>query len=368
MSYLGQYYGGASVQKLNSLLSTLKYDTQPNARYSALEEIVDFRGAAEHLSQDLEDLIRTESDSNLVALLVEALEKISPNHYGKLGTKLNLNALLQKSITLPLFPKKTSYPYMHNHAAAKAEDTVPGPSLDIEIIPIKKKKLTDDLKVCRKCNFCEHEITISNNKEMFLRLSPPSKFYCTFCLKHNLHTKKAREVMIISFRGILGFLYYELYLFPKTPAMFISEINDLIALHAVIGKANPVFEYNDENCCWFIDFQKVGNSKKKLPVKYVYRTVVEILASLNLTYNVRDIKLTPLFLKYQEAIQKFYESRYRPNGQKICIPTLKGCGTITWSQMTTNPLTGAKFVLEDTKNFLPSFLQGAYPRQKLNPF
>jgi len=341
--------------KVNSLIQAVRSAHFPNERYSALLELSSLGTTASSTASELETLIRREGDANFVSLLVETLEKVAPNRYSMLNPELNLDLLKAKTVKVPI------------RSQLEEDAKIPEPSIEIELHQTGKSLADEDFKTYRKCNFCEQEMQITN-KEILNRLNPPGTFHCAYCLRNSLHTRKAKETMVLSFRAIFGYFYYELFLLAKTPAMYASEIDDYLDLHAEIGKRNPLFDYNENNCLWFVDFTRVGNSKKKLPVRHVYRTIVEILAGLNLTYNVKDVKLHLIYQKYQEAVQKFYESRYRPEGQKLCIPTLKNCGITTSSTTSMNPLTGGKFVIEDTRNFLPYMLSEAYPRQKCNPF
>jgi hypothetical protein len=125
---------------------------------------------------------------------------------------------------------------------------------------------------------------------------------------------------------------------------------------------NPVFNYDQESYVWFIDFRKVGESKKKISVKDVQSTIVDILATFNLPITIPAVHMNKLYQKYDEAVSDFYTKRYRPEGKKLLCPTLKNCGNVLWS---INPPThwqtaqtqSQKMTLEDTKNFLPHIIE-----------
>lgn len=354
--------------EISTLINAIKYNwsstLQGMTKYQCATRLGEYRGAAHRFVPEIQEMIMTEGDSQLVVILIESLEMISPERYKTLDKEINFNEIKSHIRKVPI--KQKSYSYGRN---TKNEDDsgMPETPIELEIELVKPKELSTNLKTYRKCNFCEQEILVQSNQALEY-MNPPGGFYCAFCLRNHLHTRRSRDIMMLSFRAIFGFFYYELFLLPKQPYMYISEIYEHINFHVEIGNRNPVFTYNELTCCWALDFNRIGHSKKKVPVKVVLRTICEILAGLNLTYNVRDIKLTPLYEKYEEAVTKFYQKRYRPDKMRLCIPTLKGCGNIAWSTTATNPITGGKFTPEDTKRFNTALLAEAYPQQRLNPF
>ena len=88
---------------------------------------------------------------------------------------------------------------------------------------------------------------------------------------------------------------------------------------------NPVFDYDPDTYLWFVDFNRVGNSKRRLPLEDVLKTVVDILACFNLSENVPGLSMSTFYGKYKEAITNFYERRYRPTDKRMLIPTFSGC-------------------------------------------
>ena len=196
--------------------------------------------------------------------------------------------------------------------------------------------------IVRTCNFCAKEVDSPFSVERInQRLSGQKDFYCSFCLRNDLHTRNNKHILAMSFRSILGYYYHELYI-THGHKIWLSEIEDYMQIHAEVGLINPVFSYDPITLLWFIDFAKVGISKKKIKVEEVLKTVVNVLATFNLTEQVPGIQSGRLYQKYQDAILGFYSQRYRPEGRRMLIPTLVGC--INSDQRLNN-------ILEKTRNF-----------------
>lgn len=184
--------------------------------------------------------------------------------------------------------------------------------------------------VIRTCNFCAKEVNASSYVERINQRLGGKKedFYCSFCLRNNLHTRNSRHILVISFRSIIGYYYYEHYMnshMSTNRRIWLAEIEDFIQIHAKVGLSNPVFSYDSETLLWLVDFSKVGTSKKKIKVEEVLKTVVNVLATFNLAEQIPGIHAYRLFEKYKDAIMEFYNQRYRPEGKKMLIPTLVGC-------------------------------------------
>lgn len=222
-------------------------------------------------------------------------------------------------------------------------------------------------KVYCKCNFCGKEtIKTAACRKFTERLSGPNKFYCTFCLRHKLNQRDSRHTLIMSYRGIIGYYYYAFYAMSKNTQMTISEIWDYINLHVCLGNQNPLFLYDPESFLWFIDFTRVGNSQRKMPIKDILGSVGEILMGFALHENIKDVKPHKMYLKYEEAILKFYQQRSRPVAMRILSPTLKstGAGDYTTEKKETSFTSTTtserkKIPIDDTRNFLPQILHDA---------
>lgn len=191
---------------------------------------------------------------------------------------------------------------------------------------IEDGPLHEGLKVYCRCNFCE-KMTVANRyyKKFSDRLAGADKFYCHFCVRNDYYQRFNNNVMVLTYRGLFGYYYYSYYVAPKSPSMYIIDIQDYLELHIKAGLQNPVFRYDPETFCWFIDFSKVGKSKRKMPVESVLHTIIEQLACFNLYENVRESSPAKLYQKYQAAVMDFYQHRARTNGDKVFAPTLVGC-------------------------------------------
>jgi hypothetical protein len=209
-----------------------------------------------------------------------------------------------------------------------------------KVEPGKDGKLAD--RAYYECEFCWKTVGFHPvNREVCETIAGGS-FYCPFCLRHDLHTKKSKDVLVISFRAILGTFYYGFYLgnVRVNKQMWFSEIQDYIKVHVETGLQNPIFSYDPETMLWFVDFSKVGRGKKKVPLESVLKTVLSILSCFNLKYNFPHGDIQIMYEKYEEAIQRFYSHRYRPSDKKFLIPTL-----------TTLMNETKGFKLENTRNF-----------------
>lgn len=357
---------------MSKLIENLEWTNPLNVRHQAITILKELGLLAKEAVRSLELIVKIENNTQFVSEALSALEKISPESYRHMHNRFDISN--KRQVTQTYGP--------HNiHGVEKSNILVPNTQVSTNVVKKEESKqpleesteieivatenasdLEEDSKVYRKCLFCEHETLLTSiSKKILKKLCPPGEFYCPFCLRHNYHTRDGKNIMILSFRGIFGYFYYEFYCFAKSIThMYLSEIQDYIDLHVSVGLQNPVFSYNKDNYCWYVDFRKIGQSKKKLPIETVYSTITEILASFNLQYNIRSVQMNKLFEKYREAVEKFYEKRYRPEGQKLCIPTLKGCGVFDWAFTTCGvnavATSGSKPVIDDTKAFLPHFM------------
>jgi hypothetical protein len=175
-------------------------------------------------------------------------------------------------------------------------------------------------KVVEKCVFCEKSITINAcNSLLIKKLSGPERTFCSFCLRNSFYTKKNKHILILSFRNLIATLYYQSY-FGKNRNLWLSQIREYIDIHEHIGLKNPLFMYDPETYLWFVDFSRIGTGKKEIPIIEVHRTIVDILVCFNLE-NFFDQHPSEIFAKYRDAIDLFYEKRFRPKKRKILIPS-----------------------------------------------
>jgi hypothetical protein len=103
---------------------------------------------------------------------------------------------------------------------------------------------------------------------------------------------------MLSLRSLIGYYYIQYY---QSKKMYLSELEDYIATHQRIGLLNPVFDYDPETFVWFIDFSRIGSSKRKIKVEEVLKTVVNMLACFNLPQNVPGVRISKFFLKVKET-------------------------------------------------------------------
>lgn len=176
------------------------------------------------------------------------------------------------------------------------------------------------------CDFCGKLVAPGTSVAVLEKLSGPGRFFCDFCLRQRHNTKGGRNILILSFRGLIAYLYYEIYVSHRVVSF--SEIDDAVADHVRAGLKNPLFAYDPDTMLWHVDFNRVGNTKKKLPVDHVKNTVNEIMKNLRLPSFAQTVQLSKIEVKYTEAIDAFYRKRSRPQGRLLLIPTLKGCGPI----------------------------------------
>lgn len=204
------------------------------------------------------------------------------------------------------------------------------------------EKFNGDLSelIYYECGFCKKTVGLWPNARKLCEKLSGNEFYCSFCLRNNFNTKDNKHVMIMSFRSIIAYYYYNYYC-CNPPKIWFAELNDYISTHIQAGNQNPIFTYDPETMFWFIDFKRVGKDKKKLGLEDILKTTINILTCFNLKENMAGFSAPKFYEKYRDAIVKFYENRFRPQGRKILIPTLAGCGI-------TDP---KKFSMEDTRTF-----------------
>jgi len=240
-----------------------------------------------------------------------------------------------------------------NKSSTKGGSTTPAvttiTSQNIKLFPIDQD-LNGELaeKIHYECNFCGKTIGLYPlNRKICERLSG-DQFYCPFCLRNRFNTRNNKHILILSFRSLVGYYYYEKYAYTHNREVWISEIMDFMESHAAAGLVNPLFSYDPESMLWFIDFSKVGKGRKKVKVAEVLKTILSILTCFNINQHVTNGKLSKFYLKYEEAILKFYQQRYRPEDRKHLIPTLANCGIYE----------NKKYSLENTRLFTPAKIIG----------
>ena len=199
---------------------------------------------------------------------------------------------------------------------------------NLRIVPKKEPELHGQLaeKTYSICELCEKRVGLYEmERSLCDKLTKDGHFYCTFCLRNHFDTRNNRDILIMSFRGILGY-YYE-YLYRDKGELSYSQIQDFVRYHKAAGLQNPIFYYDDESMLWFVDFARVGRGKKKMQMTDILKTTLSILSSFNLCQVVPDVNMHKMYDKYKEAIEKFAANRYRPDDRWLLIPTLHGCSS-----------------------------------------
>jgi len=213
----------------------------------------------------------------------------------------------------------------------------------ISFVPAKNS-LPGELsnKVLEKCVFCHKSIILNaNNSFTIKKLSGPERTFCPFCLRNGFYTKKNKHILILSFRSIIASLYYHNYLISNRK-LWLSQIHEYIDIHEKVGLKNPLFSYDPESYLWFVDFTRVGQGKKNLPLIEVHRTIIDILTCFNMEHFFGPCSQEDTFSKYRDAINLFYEKRFRPRKRRMLIPTFP---------------TNLKLSPEKFRNFLPRNLK-----------
>lgn len=175
----------------------------------------------------------------------------------------------------------------------------------------------------RVCVFCDKVVRVNpSNFKSCLNLSG-KKFYCPFCLRNNYQFRSSRNILPLSFRGIIGYYYHRLY--DVTPQkIYFCQIEKMIERHAAIGLQSPALAYDPNTYLWFADFNKIGTGSNRAPFD-------EVVAALKSSYGTFDLKTRigptvepDVWEKFNKALKLFYEQRKRPKGKRMLIPTLVG--------------------------------------------
>jgi hypothetical protein len=122
----------------------------------------------------------------------------------------------------------------------------------------------------------------------------------------------------MSYRGIIGYYYHFAYIKGD---VWLSEISRIVENHVRVGLQNPVFIYDPETYIWFLDFNRIGSTEKKVPFDKVLETAENILKCFCLEEWVDTDN--DLWYRFQESMSAFYEKRFRPKGKPLLVPTLR---------------------------------------------
>ncbi len=227
----------------------------------------------------------------------------------------------------------------------------------VKVDDITTPELHEGTRVYGTCCFCEKTAIFPKNLMKCNEVvagpdrSGKRRLFCNFCLRNEFYKlKHSKNILILSYRGLIGYYYYCFHAIPKTTSMYLSDLQAYIELHVKMGVQNPLFRYDPESLCWFIDFTKVGNRPRQMPLNYVLETAMDILAAFNLYDHVKDCSPATLFNKYKDAIVDFHHHRRRPAGQRLLVPTLFGCGIPMETSL------NKAIPIQALKNFVPNHM------------
>jgi hypothetical protein len=127
----------------------------------------------------------------------------------------------------------------------------------------------------------------------------------------------------MSYRAIISYYYHVFYLAGKT--MWYSEIRRLTDKHVEVCSRNPVFYYDPDTFLWFIDFNRVGKSPKKVPFESVLETTNLGLKVFNVDEWIESRPYDSVEGKFHAALSDYYYKRKRPAGRRMLIPTFYEC-------------------------------------------
>ena len=182
-----------------------------------------------------------------------------------------------------------------------------------------KKKQGGDEQICYNCSFCGKLVALDvDHRKMCERVSG-EKFFCPSCLRHGFDTRANRDVLVLTFRGVIGYIYYAHYC-STDGELTLAELRDKIWAHQHAGLRNPVFSYDPETYLWFVNFAKVGVGRKKIDLDDVLTTVADMAVS----FEFNEVPTGEIVPRFEKAIRKFYEQRFRPPDQRMLCPTFSG--------------------------------------------
>ncbi len=194
--------------------------------------------------------------------------------------------------------------------------------LDVEVKPIELNigsELSDSFY--RNCIFCEKLVRISPTNFHSCSNMGDNE-YCPFCLRNNFHYRNNHNVLIFSFRALIGYYYHRFYRVKQHTKMWVTQIEKMIEKHETIGLNSPVLSYDPSTLLWFADFNKIGIDDHKAPFEEVENTMHNIFGVFDVKKHLWAFAEDALWDKFKKATREFYEKRKRPKGRKMLVPTL----------------------------------------------
>lgn len=266
-------------------------------------------------------------------------------------------APLERKIKLPLGAPASSINQTTIHAQQKVTKPMSNEAVAFSEVSVRDgdDSLFSGTIVSRRCDFCTSEQGISQLQNFYLNKLVTNKksFYCPFCIRNDYHTRRQNNIMIVTLRGMIGYIYNTSY-FGKTPSLYVAQIQDMVNNHVKIGNQNPLFSYDSSTFCWFIDFNKIGKRRKQLPLADNLNTINDMISAFNPYNHIPDFDSAKYTSRFSEAMTDFYQNRYRPPDKKICAPTLAGCACDLKEVSTgTHTKTTKKIPIAEYRHFMP---------------
>lgn len=175
----------------------------------------------------------------------------------------------------------------------------------------------------RVCSFCNKVVRVNPyNFKSCLKIGG-NKFFCPFCLRNKHHHRSSRNILIMSYRAIVG--YYYLRFYQSNPhKMWLSQIESMLHIHEQMGLQSPVMTYDPSTFLWYVDFNQIGSGSRHAPFNEVSQTLDMVLDVFNLTHNLSSKADAEVRAKFSSAVESFHEKRKRPVSRRMLIPTLSG--------------------------------------------
>lgn len=195
---------------------------------------------------------------------------------------------------------------------------------DVELIKVEAdtgNELSDNFY--RVCVFCDKVVRVSPQFFKSCAQLSGNKFFCPFCLRNDHNHRDSRHILLMSYRAIIGYLYYVHYDGKSPRDIYFSQIERYIEKHQNVGLSNPVFSYDPHTFLWFVDFNKVGSAKNKAPFEEVKHTIKLMLDAFELKNNYHEKMYDEMLDKFIKAATTFYEQRKRPKNRRMLIPTIE---------------------------------------------
>lgn len=206
---------------------------------------------------------------------------------------------------------------------------------NVKLVPIENELDGEFAEIVGyNCDICDKfTLFYPPQRKMCEKLSR-NNFYCNFCLQNNFNNRAVkRDLLILSFRSIIGFYYLNYYTSKK---IYYSQIESMIQSHEKTGLIYPFMKYDPETFLWFVDFSKIGRGQKKISVDELIAATINITSCFNLPIVIDGFKTQVFIQKFIDAIDKFYSNRYRPEDKKFLVPTLLNCVNTTDQKMVEN--------------------------------